>query len=121
MWRTVSGPEVHGVGQTGGRWLSEMARYQLASVFKPAYAGTRSEVYPRWSEYLRSYQGPGCFLPERWRASARMTGLDGEREQPAQSGHSSRGSDAPPGRRQHRSQGEGPQVTSFERGGVQRW
>ena len=29
----------------------------------------------------------------------RMTGLDSEREQPAQSGHSSRGSDAPPGSR----------------------
>src|SRR5438876_8303548 len=40
-----------------------MAHYQPAPVFRPAYAGTRSEVYPRWSEYLRSYQGPGCSLP----------------------------------------------------------
>jgi len=51
----------------------------------------------------------------------RLAGLDGDREQPAQSGRSSRGSHAPPRRRQHRSQGEGPQVTSFKRGGVQRW
>ena len=121
VWKAVSGPKVYGFGQTGDRWLSEMAHDQLASVFRPAYAGTRSEVYPRWSEYLRSYQGPGCSLPERWRASNRTTGLDGEREQPVQSGHSSRGSDAPPGRRQRRSQGEGPQVTSFKRDGVQRW
>ena len=121
VWKTVLGPEVDGFGQTRNGWLSEMAHYQFASVFKPASAGTRSEVYPHWSEYLRSYQGPGCSLPGRWRASTRMTGLDDEREQPAHSGHSSRGSHAPPRRRQHRSQGEGPQVTSFKRDGVQRW
>ena len=52
-----------GVEQTSECGLSEMAHYQPAPVFKPAYAGTRSEVYPRWSEYLRNYQGPGCALP----------------------------------------------------------
>ena len=99
MWKTVPWPEHYGLGQTRGIWLSESAHYPPAPVFRPAYAGTRSEVYPRWSEYLRNYQGPGCFLPGRWRASTRLTGLDGEREQPAQSGRSSRGSDAPPGSR----------------------
>ena len=121
MWKTVPRPEHYGLGQTRNRWLSQVAHYQPAPVFKPAQAGTRSEVYPRWSKYLRSYQGPGCFLPGRWRASTRMTGLDGEREQPAQSGHSSRGSDAPPGSRERRAQGEGPQATSFKRGRVRRW
>ena len=56
-------PEEEGCGRTRGKWLSEQAHYQLASVFRPAYAGTRSEVYPRWSAYLRNYQGPGCSLP----------------------------------------------------------
>ena len=93
VWKTVPKPESSGVEQTSERGLSEMAHYQPAPVFKPAYAGTRSEVYPRWSECLRKYQGPGCSLL----VLTRMTGLDSEREQPAQSGHSSRGSDAPPG------------------------
>ena len=92
VWKTVPRSEYHGVGQTSERGLSEMAHYQPAPVFKPAYAGTRSEVYPRWSEYLRSYQGPGYSLP----GYTRMTGLDGDREQPAQSGHSSRGGHVPP-------------------------
>jgi hypothetical protein len=120
VWKTVPRSEEEDRGQTSGCGLSEMAYYQPAPVFRPAYAGTRSEVYPRWSECLRTYQGPGCSLPGRWRASTRMAGLDGEREQPAQSGHSSRGSDAPPGSRQRRAQGEGPQATSFRRGGVRR-
>src|SRR5919201_5538970 len=87
--RLCPGPEYSGVGQTSECGLSELAYYQPAPVFRPAYAGTRSEVYPRWSAYLRNYQGPGCSLP----GDPRMTGLDGEREQPAQSGHSSRGRD----------------------------
>ena len=34
-----------------------------AAVFKPATAGTRSEVHPRVSAYLCSYQGPGLLVP----------------------------------------------------------
>jgi hypothetical protein len=38
--------------------LNGKAHYQLVSVFRPAKAGTRSEVGPHRSEYRCSYQRP---------------------------------------------------------------
>ncbi len=39
MWKTVPRPEIHGFGKTRDRWLSKVAHYQPAPVFKPASGG----------------------------------------------------------------------------------
>ena len=82
--------------QPGGRWVCGLAHSPAPSVFKPATAGTRSEVYPPSSRYLCSYQRPDWSLPG---PAARHIRLEDGRARSAQSGHSSRGCHAPPGRR----------------------
>src|SRR5919204_1953957 len=74
--------------QPGGRWVCGLAYSPAPSVFKPASAGTRSEVYPHSSAYLCSYQGPDWSRPA---LRGRRIRLEEAGARSAQSGHSSRG------------------------------
>lgn len=74
-WRTHRERRIHGVedGESGRGTLPGLRpeidgqvirpTNWMASVFKPAEAGTRLEVHPHLSEYFCSYQGTGLLPP----------------------------------------------------------
>ena len=91
-----------------------LASYQSNPAFKPAEAGTRSEVYPRWSEYLRSYQGPVHRLPSRGGFSTGALAWTVARGAQRRVVVVVVGVTPHQGARESRAQGQGPQVSSFK-------
>jgi hypothetical protein len=95
VWKTVPRQRYMAVKQTRGRWSGGQAH----APGSPGLQGPHQRERARKSTHL--YQS--AFAATRDPACAslhdRVTGLGGEQGRPVQSGHSSRGSHAPPGRR----------------------
>jgi hypothetical protein len=88
-------PEGHGYGQTGVRWLNWMAHSPASSGLQARKGGNMLGSRP-------SLVNVPMQLPGSWQHPSSETGTIGlgdDRVRLVQSGHSSRGSHAPPGRR----------------------
>ena len=118
VWQTVTTAEIHcrrsglsvTVGGAGPLFCSPQSS-------RPAKAGTRSEVHPPVSEYLRSYQGTGRPLPS---ASGRPAWAVNEAGQ-GRVAAVVVGVAPHQGARESRVQGERPQAKAFQAVGVRRY
>lgn len=98
VWKTVTWSEGDGPGQTRGRWLCRLTHATDGIGLRAHINGNALGSLP--SLIKVPLQLPGTRPLSSWpRQATRMIGLDDERGRSAQSGHSSRGSHAPPGRR----------------------
>jgi site-specific DNA recombinase len=116
VWKTRPRQRYMAVKQTRGRWSGGQAHAPGSPGLQGPHQRERArQSTPPCQRAFAVTRDPACAS-----LHDRVTGLGGEQGRPVQSGHRSRGSHAPSGRRSHRPQGDGPQVTSFKRGCVQR-
>ena len=94
VWKTVTRPEGDGLGQTGRRWLNWMAHSPASSSLQARTGGNALGSRPSLVRVPLQLPGNRPASPH----SHGATGLGSERGRPGQSGRSSRGSNAPPGR-----------------------
>jgi hypothetical protein len=116
VWKTGPRQRYMAVKQTRGRWSGGQAHAPGSPGLQGPHPRERArQSTPPCQRAFAVTRDPACAS-----LHDRVTGLGGEQGRPVQSGHRSRGSHAPSGRRSHRPQGDGPQVTSCTRGCVQR-
>ena len=116
VWKTRPRQRYMAVKQTRGRWSGGQAHAPGSPGLQAPHQRERArQSTPPCQRAFAVIRDPACAS-----LHDRVTGLGGEQGRPVQSGHRSRGSHAPSGRRSHRPQGDGPQVTSFKRGCVHR-